>query len=107
MEERSMTKKTITETTEAMNAEMPSDWQQVYLTSASVVGTSWLDFMGERFHAYAHAIDDISHCHDLNEAWRVHTAFGQETVKAYGEQAAKLGSMMLEATNGDAAGKPN
>jgi hypothetical protein len=97
-----MTKQSNTQAPDAPTKVMPAEWQQAYLASASAVGTSWLDFLGGRFHAYAHAIDDISHCHDLNEAWRVQAAFGQETVKAYGEQAAKLGSMMLKATNGDA-----
>lgn len=93
-----MTKTTSTQTSDAPTTAMPAEWQQAYLESASAVGTSWLDFMGERFHAYAHAIDDISHCHDLNEAWRVQATFGQQTAKAYGEQAAKLGSVMLKAT---------
>lgn len=96
-----MTKKTNTQTTEATGTAMPADWQQSYLASASAVGTSWLDFMGERFQAYALAMDDISHCHDLNEAWRIQATFGQQTVKAYTERAAKLGGMMLKATNGE------
>ncbi len=102
-----MTKKTLTETNEATGTGMPSDWQQAYLANASAVGSSWLDFMGERFHAYAHAIDDISHCHDLNEAWRVQATFGQETVNAYSEQAARLGSMVQKATNGNAGSRSN
>lgn len=100
-----MTKQSNTQTPDAATTVMPAEWQQAYLASASAVGTSWLDFMGERLHAYAHAIDDISHCHDLNEAWRVHATFGQETVEAYGEQAAKLGSMVLKVTNGGTGGK--
>lgn len=102
-----MTKQSNTQTPDAAKTVMPTEWQQAYLASASAVGTSWLDFMSGRFHAYAYAIDDIGHCHDLNQAWRVQATFGQETVEAYGEQAAKLGSMVLKATNGDAAGKPN
>jgi len=94
-----------TKTSDAPMTAMPAAWQQAYLERASAVGTSWLDFMGERFQAYVHAIDDISHCDDLNEAWRVRATFGQEMVKAYSEQAAKLGSMMLKATNGDAGGR--
>ena len=100
-----MTKQSNTQTPNAAKTVMPTEWQQAYVASASAVGTSWLDFIGERFHAYAHAIDDISHCHDLNEAWRVQATFGQETVKAYGEQAAKLGSMALKAANRDAGGR--
>ena len=92
-----------TKTSDAPMTAMPAAWQQAYLVRASAVGTSWLDFMGKSFQAYVHAIDDISHCEDLNEAWRVRATFGQQMVKAYSEQAAKLGSMMmLKTTNGDA-----
>lgn len=97
-----MTKPSHTPAPETTGTMMPTDWQRAYLASASAVGTAWLDFMGERFHAYAHVIDDISHCHDLGEAWQVQSAFGQQTAKAYSEQAAKLGGMMLKAANGSA-----
>ena len=100
-----MTKQSNTQTPDAAKTSMPAGWPQAYLASAGAMGASWLDFLGERCHAYAHAIDDISHCHDLNEAWRVQTTFSQETVKAYGEHAAKLGGMMLKAANGHAGGK--
>lgn len=95
-----MTKNMTAQTPKIPETAVPSDWQQAYLESASMVGATWLGFMGERFHAYAHVVDDIGHCHDLNEAWRVQSAFSQETAKAYTEQAAKLGGKMLEATNG-------
>lgn len=98
-----MTKQTITSSQDVYQAMMSSDWQQAYLTGVSAAGASWLDFMGERFHAYAHMIDDISHCHDLNEAWQIQSTFGQETAKAYGEHASKLGSMILKTTNGDSS----
>lgn len=97
-----MIKSTTAQTPTIPETVMPSEWQQAYLAGASAIGTSWLDFMGERFHAYAHAIDDISHCHDLNEAWQVQSTFGRETAKVYSEQVAKLSGMMLKATNGDA-----
>lgn len=96
-----MTKSSNAQTPNASITAIPTDWQQAYLATASAVGTSWCDFMGERFHAYAHMLDDIGHCHDLNEAWRVQSTFGQQTAKAYSEQAAKLGGMVLKATNGD------
>jgi hypothetical protein len=100
-EERSMTKQHNIQASDTSTMEVPSAWQQAYLAGTGTVGASWLNFMGERFHAYAHVIDDISHCHDLNEAWRIQSAFGQETARAYGEQAAKLSSMVLKAANGD------
>ncbi len=99
-----MTKQANTQTLETAGTMMPSEWQQAYLAGATALGTSWLGFMGARFQAYAHAIDDISHCHDLNEAWRVQSAFGQETAKAYTEQVAKLGGMIVKGTNGGRGG---
>ncbi len=96
-----MTKPTVTSTQDIYPKMMPPEWQQAYLEGMSTASTTWLDFMGERFHAYAHVIDDISHCHDLNEAWRIQSTFGQETAKAYTEQAAKLGGMVLRVTSGD------
>ena len=77
-----------------------SDWQQAYLATAAALGASWYDFMGERFHAYAHAIDEVSHCHDLKDVLRVQASFGQQTVKAYGDQAARLGGLMMRTANG-------
>ena len=100
-----MTKQSNTQTPNAAKTATPGEWQQACLASARIVGTSWLDFMGERFQAYVHAIDEFSHCHDLNEAWRVQATFGQETIKAYGAQATKLGSMVLKATDGDAGAR--
>ena len=81
-------------------AMMATDWQQSYMTTAAALGSSWCDFVGERFHAYAHAIDDVSHCQDLGDAWRIQAEFGQKAVQAYSEQTAKLGNLMIKATNG-------
>lgn len=96
-----MAKQTATSAQDISQTMMSPDWQQAYLANVSEAGASWLDFMGERFHAYAHVIDNISHCHDLNEAWRIQSTFGQETAKAYTEQVAKLGGMILKVANGD------
>jgi hypothetical protein len=46
-------------------------------------------------------IDDVSHCHDLNEAWEAQASFSQQTFKAYGDQAARVGGLMMQAANGN------
>ncbi|MGI9503265.1 MAG: hypothetical protein ACR2RE_09445 [Geminicoccaceae bacterium] len=96
-----MSKQATTSTQDMPRMVMSSDWQQAYLASVGAAGASWLDFVGERFHAYAHVIDDISHCHDLNEAWQIQSTFGQETAKAYREQATKFGGLILKVANGN------
>jgi hypothetical protein len=96
-----MPQKSATQSHQSIEAQPFTDWQQPYLASAAALGASWCDFVGERFHAYAHMIDDVSHCQDLNDAWKVQTTFGQQTFKAYSEQAAKVGGLMTEAAKGN------
>ena len=79
-----------------------ADWQEAYMSTAAALGASWYDFVGERFHAYAHVIDDVSHCHDLNEAFKVQADFGQQTFKAYSDQAAKISGLVMQATKSNA-----
>ncbi len=98
-----MTQKSTTRNHQAIGTQPLADWSQAYVTAAAALGTSWCDFVGERFHAYAHVIDDVSHCHDLNEAWKAQASFGQQTLKAYSEQAAKVGSLMMQAVKADGA----
>lgn len=102
-----MTKTSTNRAHEADETMDAGEWQQAYMASAVAVGASWCDFMGERFQAYAHVIDDVSHCHDLGEAWQLQTNFGQETVKAYSDQAARLSSLLMRAAKGEVAGRPN
>ncbi len=90
-----MTQKSTTQTHQATEAQPMTEWSQAYRETAAALGASWCDFAGERFHAYAHAIDDVSHCDDLNEAWKAQASFGQQTFKAYTDQAAKVGSLMM------------
>ena len=96
-----MTKKSTTQSRHSIEAQPLADWQQAYMATAAALGASWCDFVGERFHAYAHIIDDVSHCHDLNDAWKVQTTFGQQTFKAYSDQAAKVRSLLTEAAKGN------
>ena len=95
-----MTQKSRSQSENLTDAATISDWQETYMSNIAALGASWCDFMGSRFHAYAHMIDDDSHCHDLSEAWTVQTTFGQQTFKAYSDQAAKVGGLMMEAAKG-------
>ncbi|NJO37633.1 MAG: hypothetical protein HC871_08435 [Rhizobiales bacterium] len=95
-----MTTKPVIQSGKSDGDDVRSEWQQAYLATAAALGASWCDFMGERFHAYAHAIDEASHCHDLKDLWQVQASFGQATVKAYGDQAGKLGGLMMRTANG-------
>ena len=83
----------------------PSEWQEAYMATAAALGASWCDFMGERFHAYAHVIDDVSHCDDLDKALKLQATFGQQTVKAYSDQAAKMSGLMMQAAKDSAGGE--
>ena len=76
------------------------DAQQNYLSTATAMSAEWCHFMGQRFEAYAHIFDDMSHCHDLNEAWRLQSDFGTKTLKAYTSEAAKLNGLIAQATKG-------
>jgi hypothetical protein len=76
---------------------LPVGRRQAFLEPAGIVGRSWRDFVGDRLQAYATMIDDLGHCQELNDAGRVQSTFGRETIEAYSEQAAKLGGMMLKA----------
>ena len=78
-----------------------TDWQQAYMATAAALGATWCGFVGERFYAYAHMIDNVSHCQDLNDAWKVQTTFGQQTFKAYSDQAAKVRGLMTESSKGN------
>ena len=98
-----MTQKSTTQPQQTTEAQPLAEWSQTYMETAAALGTSWCDFVGERFHAYAHVIDDVSHCHDLNEAWNAQARFGQQTFKAYSDQAAKVGSLMIQAAKGNDA----
>ena len=92
-----MTQKSTTHNQQSIETQAFADWSQAYMTTAAALGASWCDFVGERFHAYAHVIDDVSHCHDLNEAWKAQASFGQETFNAYSDQAAKVSGLMMQA----------
>lgn len=96
-----MTRKSIQQTDPSTGSQQVTDWSKAYMATAAALGASWCDFVGERFHAYAHAIDDVTHCHDLDEALKVQTSFGQQTFKAYSEQAAKVSSLMMSVANGE------
>lgn len=46
--------------------------QQNYFSTAYAVDAELCHFMSQRFFdAYAHIIDDLRHCQDLGEAWRL------------------------------------
>ena len=92
-----MTQKSTTQNYKTTETQPLADWSQAYMATATALGASWCDFVGERFHAYAHVIDDVSRCHDLNEAWNAQTSFGQQTFQAYSDQAAKVSSLMMQA----------
>jgi hypothetical protein len=77
------------------------------METAAALGAAWYDFVGERFYAYAYVIDDVSHCHDLNEAWKAQASFGQETFKAYSDQAAKVSSPIKKAASGGGGNAKN
>ena len=96
-----MTQKSTTQTQPTTEAQPLAQWSQAYIETAAALGASWYDFVGERFHAYAHVIDDVSHCHDLNEAWKAQASFSQQTFKAYSDQAAKVSGLMMQATKGN------
>ena len=98
-----MTQKSTTEPHQMIENQPLADWSQAYMATAAALGASWCDFMGERFHAYAHVIDDVRRCHDLNEAWKLQTTFGQQTFKAYSDQAAKVGGMVMRAAKSNGA----
>ena len=78
-----------------------AEWPQAYMTNAAALGASWCDFVGQRFQAYAHVIDDVSHCHDLNDAWKVQATFGQQTFKAYSDQAARVSGLVMQVAKGN------
>ncbi len=100
-----MTQKSTTQNHQTTETQPFTDWSQAYMATAAALGASWCDFVGERYHAYAHVIDDVSHCHDLNEAWSAQASFGQQTFKAYSDQAAKVSGLMMQAAkaNGGSA----
>ena len=100
-----MTQKSTTQNHQTIETEPFADWSQACVTAAAALGASWCDFVGERFHAYAHVIDDVSHCHDLSEAWKAQASFGQQTFKAYSDQATKVSDLMMQAAkaNGGSA----
>ncbi|MGI9437617.1 MAG: hypothetical protein ACR2Q4_22775 [Geminicoccaceae bacterium] len=86
--------------------DMPANLQHAqlaYISTASAVGAELCHFMSRRMNAYAHIIDDFSHCQGLEEAWRLEADFGQQTFKAYGDKVAKLSEIMMRASNGDVA----
>jgi hypothetical protein len=82
---------------ETSSPALPAGWRRACLEPAGIIGRSWWDFVGDRLQAYATTIDDLGHCQELNDAWRVQSTFGRETIEAWSEQAAKLGDMMLKA----------
>ena len=98
-----MTTKTTAESHPSIDRQAVADWQQAYMGTAAALGASWCDFVGERFHAYAHMIDDVAHCHDLNEAWKVQSTFGQQAFRAYSDQAQKVSGLVMQAAKGDGA----
>ena len=78
-------------------------WQrapQNYFSTANAIGAELCHFMSQRFDAYARVFDDLSHCQDLGEAWRLQSEFGEQMFKVYSDEAAKLGGLMVQATNG-------
>jgi hypothetical protein len=96
-----MTDKAATDTGPTFEAQALADWQQAYVETTAALGASWCDFVGERFHAYAHAIDEVSHCQDFSEAFKLQSTFGEQTLKAYSDQAARLSGLMMEAAKGN------
>jgi hypothetical protein len=83
--------------------DVAASWQHAqenYLSTASAMSAEWCHFMGQRFEAYAHIVDDLSHCHDLREAWQLQSDFGTETMKGYASEASKLSGLIARATNG-------
>ena len=96
-----MTQKSTTQPHQATDSQPMAEWSQAYLETAGALGASWYDFVGKRFHAYAHVIDDVSHCHDLNEAWKAQASYGKQTIKAYSDQAAKVSGLMMQAAKGN------
>ena len=98
-----MTENTTTQIHQTTGSQPDSDWQQACMMATVELGVSWCDFLGQRFQAYAHMLDDVSHCHDLNDAWTVQTMFGQQTLKAYQAQAAKFSDLMMQAATGEGA----
>jgi len=98
-----MTRDSIQQTYPSIESQQFADWSQAYMSTAAALGASWCDFIGERFHAYAHAIDDVSHCDGIDEAWKVQASFGQQTLKAYSEQAAKVGDLIMRVADAEAA----
>lgn len=101
-----MTEKTETKPADVIatkTEEAAASWQHAqenYLSSATAMSAEWCHFMGQRVEAYAHVVDDLSHCHDLNEALRLQSDFGTETFKAYTKEAAKLNDLIAQATKG-------
>jgi hypothetical protein len=79
----------------SIDANPLADDQGACMTTAAALGASWCDFVGERFHAYAHVIDDVSHCHDLTETLKVQSSFGQQSWEAYRDQAARVSGLMI------------
>lgn len=96
-----MTQNSTTRNHRSTASEAPADWPQAYMATAAALGATWCDFMGKRIQAYAHVIDDVSHCHDLNDAWKVQATFGQQTFKAYSDQAARVSGLVMQAAKGD------
>lgn len=96
-----MTQKSTTQPHQSAEAQPLAEWSQAYMETAAALGAAWYDFFGERFHAYAHVMDDVSHCHDLNETWKAQASFGQQTFKAYSDQAAKVSGLMMKAAKGN------
>lgn len=95
-----MTQRAITDTRPIFEAQALAGWQQSYMETAAALGASWCDFVGERFHAYAHVIGNVSHCQDLSDALKLQSNFGQQTWKAYSDQAVKVSGLVMEATTG-------
>lgn len=95
----------MTEQVNKPTEEMPAYLQQaqlMYISAASAIGVELCHFMSRRLNAYAHIIDDFSHCEDLEEILRLETDFGQQTLKAYSDEAAKLSEIVMKSANGDA-----
>lgn len=76
--------------------------QHMYFSAAGAIGAELCHFMSQRVVAYAHIIEDFSHCHNLEEAWRLESDFSQQTFNAYSDETAKLSEIMIQAANGDA-----
>lgn len=96
-----MTEKSMTGTHKADEIMDPAEWQQAYVASAVALGASWCNFMGARFQAYAQAIDDVSHCRDMDDVWQTQVAFGQRTIEAYSDEASRLGGLLMNAAKGE------